>query len=135
MSSPVRDGKAMISGMSPELNRGRFVFCTSNDRAFFLRCANEAIATYREEEGMSLILPVETAERHGLDTSLTMACITLTVTSSLEGIGLTAAVAEALAMANIPCNVVAAYHHDHVFVPAYLAQEALDVLRKRAAKG
>jgi hypothetical protein len=54
--------------------------------------------------------------------------ITLTVFSSLEGIGLTAAVSDALTRDGIPCNMVAAYHHDHVFVPSDKAERAMAVL-------
>jgi hypothetical protein len=46
----------------------------------------------------------------------------------LDGVGLTGAVASALSDAAIPCNVVAAFHHDHLFVPADLAEAALHVL-------
>jgi hypothetical protein len=46
-----------------------------------------------------------------------MACLTLRVHSALDGVGLTAAVASALAEIGIPCNMVAAFHHDHAFVP------------------
>jgi hypothetical protein len=54
------------------------------------------------------------------------------VHSSLEAVGLTAAVAGALTAAGISANVVAAFHHDHVFVPADRAEAAmaqLDLLR------
>ena len=54
--------------------------------------------------------------------------IVLTVHSALDGVGLTAAVASALAAEQIPCNVVAAFHHDHVFVPADMAKRALAIL-------
>jgi hypothetical protein len=56
------------------------------------------------------------------------AWITLTVYSSLEAVGLTAAVSKALTDANISCNVIAAYHHDHIFVPIQDAQHAMKVL-------
>jgi hypothetical protein len=61
-----------------------------------------------------------------------MACLTLTVHSALDGVGLTAAVASALADEGIPCNMVAAFHHDHVFVPEERAEEALAILRALA---
>ncbi|WP_036823971.1 ACT domain-containing protein, partial [Photobacterium sanctipauli] len=54
--------------------------------------------------------------------------ITLTVHSSLEAVGLTAAVATRLAEYSISANVVAAYYHDHVFVPVNRAEEALQAL-------
>jgi hypothetical protein len=57
-----------------------------------------------------------------------MRCITLNVYSSLERVGLTAAVAQALADESIACNMVAAYHHDHAFVPASDADRAMAVL-------
>ena len=43
--------------------------------------------------------------------------ITLTVHSSLKSVGLTAAVTSKLAEYEISANVVAAYYHDHIFVP------------------
>ena len=54
--------------------------------------------------------------------------IELTVHSALEGVGLTAAVASALAREGMPCNAVAAFHHDHIFVPSGMAEQALGVL-------
>jgi uncharacterized protein len=48
-------------------------------------------------------------------------------------VGLTAAFATALANAGISCNVVAAYYHDHLFVPVQDAEKAMAVLRSLAA--
>ena len=44
-----------------------------------------------------------------------------------------AAVATALGDADIPCNMVAGFHHDHLFVPVKDAARALQVLRELAA--
>jgi uncharacterized protein len=55
--------------------------------------------------------------------------IVLQVFSALDGVGLTAAVATALANEGIPCNMTAGYHHDHVFVPSAMAERAVAVLR------
>ena len=63
-----------------------------------------------------------------LSYSLVCAWITLTVHSSLEAVGLTAAVSRALAEENISCNVVAAYYHDHLFVPVGDGERAMEVL-------
>jgi len=73
-------------------------------------------------------LPKHQADDAALPYSMTCAWITLTVHSSLEAVGLTAAVSKALTNANISCNVIAAYYHDHIFVPAQDAQQAMDVL-------
>ena len=93
---------------------------------FYMQEGDPRIATaravMREAEGVSLILPA------GADAELPMRQITLNVYSSLEGVGLTAAVATVLANAGIACNMVAAYHHDHAFVPAARAEEALAFL-------
>lgn len=122
--TPIRDTAAMIAGMSPVLRPGAWVFVTSDDPA--LRA--EAIATMREPEGLSLIVPAELAPG-----GIEMAQITLEVASALDGVGLTAAVAGALAEAGIPCNMVAGHHHDHAFVPTRRADEALAILGARAA--
>ncbi len=118
----------MIAGMAPQLQPGTFVFCTGAPPVH-----PSAIATVREAEGLSQVLPLHAAQALGLDTSLPMAQITLTVLSALDGVGLTAAVAAALADADIPCNMVAGYHHDHLFVPEALADAALAALRATAA--
>jgi hypothetical protein len=62
------------------------------------------------------------------------AWITLSVYSDLHAVGLTAAVAAALASEGISCNVVAALRHDHLFVPVDRADDALTVLERLQAE-
>ena len=81
-----------------------------------------ALATFREEEGLSMILP------EGAAPGMAMRRIILRVHSSLSGVGLTATVATALAAEGIPCNMVAAFHHDHVFIPTEHAEKAVEIL-------
>jgi hypothetical protein len=83
-------------------------------------------ASCLEDEGLSLIVPIEAAA----DGAVAMRCITLQVHSSLEGVGLTAAVSDALAGADIPANMVAGYHHDHVYIPSDQATYALNILER-----
>lgn len=130
---PVRNRKAMLSGMTPILAEGSFVFCTSRDERILVRAPPLALASFREVEGLSFILPTSTAADLGLPCDLPMRRIVLEVYSSLEGVGLTAAVASALSEEGIPCNMVAAYHHDHVFVPADRADHALEILKSLQA--
>jgi hypothetical protein len=113
----------MIRSMSPRLLPGVFVFRTV-DGAEAARLLPESRAMVVEDEGLSLVLPGEA------DDPLAMRQITLDVHSALDGVGLTAAVATALAQEGIPCNMVAGHHHDHVFVPAGAAERALDLLRR-----
>ena len=132
----VKDTIAMIASMSPELTNGTWVYCCEPDRETASALATQAIAVVQEVEGTTLILPGDTAASHGYDTRLTMRQITLNVFSDLEGTGLTAAVAQALTDVGISCNVVAAYHHDHVFVPQADAERAMAALvaaQKKAA--
>lgn len=118
----------MIAGMTPVLLDGQFVFARSDNAKLVEELATKAVATIREAEGLSLILPENDANSSELETSPPMRCITLNVYSSLEGVGLTAAVATALGAENIACNMVAGFHHDNVFVPAHLAARALLIL-------
>ena len=93
---------------------------------------SQALASFAEDEGLSVILTDQVARDAGLASDLPMRRITLTVHSALDGVGLTAAVASALANAGIACNMVAAYHHDHAFVPEDDADRALAILQALA---
>ena len=130
MTGPVADPRAMIAGMAPHRRPGRFVFVTAPGRDDLIPAA---LASFREAEGLSLILPQDVARAQGLPDANPMACITLTVWSALDAVGLTAAVSAALQAEGIPANVVAAFHHDHVFVPEHLADRALAALTALAA--
>lgn len=126
MPGPVREAGAMLAGMEPVVQPGLWVFCIL---AAGSPLPPEALASFVEAEGLSAILPIEVAARIGADTAPAMRQITLTVHSALDGVGLTAGVAAALAEQAIPCNMVAAFHHDHVFVPEALAPQAMAALR------
>lgn len=123
MPGPVRSTRAMIAQMSPRLDERHWCFvAVTPDRAPELLGA--AIGTFREEEGVSAIVPAVLAP----EGTPAFVRIVLEVNSDLEGVGLTAAVSTTLAEAGIACNMVAALHHDHAFVPADRAKEALDIL-------
>jgi len=77
-----------------------------------------------------MLLKKEAADSLNLDYSLVTSWITLTVHSSLEAVGLTAAFSKVLTEENISCNVVAAYYHDHLFVPKKDTERAMTVLNR-----
>jgi hypothetical protein len=129
MHAPVHDSRAMIAGMDPVLKPGEWIFASVPHGEPVPDAAAGALATFHEDEGLTLVLPRERAEAAGFDTALPMARIVLSVHSALDGVGLTAAVAAALAAEGIACNVIAAFHHDHLFVPAAVAADALAALR------
>ena len=121
MSDPVVETEAMIAGMRPEIQPGEFAFVLWPQDTLWPEGTR---ASCVEAEGLSLIVPIAFAPSGAVP----MRCITLQVHSSLEGVGLTAAVSDTLAKAGIPANMVAGYHHDHVYVPTELAEQAVKLL-------
>jgi hypothetical protein len=87
-----------------------------------------AHAVVKEGRLTTIVLPVEAAERAGQATTDRFAWLTLTVQSSLDAVGLTAAVSARLAAIGIPCNVLAGYHHDHLLVPIDRVDDAIAAL-------
>jgi len=120
----------LLRSMSPELNKGDYVFCTLADASPLK--GTEALGSFREREGLTVILERGQAEALDLPFEYVAAWITLTVHSSLQAVGLTAAFATALGQAGISCNVVAGYYHDHLFVGKDDAQKAMATLRQLA---
>lgn len=112
--------------MAPRLQPETFVYCTFAD--FQLPAGLQPICTFREAEGLTAIVERSQAERARVPYVFEARLITLTVHSSLEAIGFLATIATSLAKAGISCNAVAAYHHDHLFLPVARAADAMDVL-------
>jgi hypothetical protein len=94
---------------------------------------DHAAATVREHEGLTLVVSVDAAIAAGAPVDFRAAWLTLTVWSSLDAVGLTAAVSDALASDGIPCNVIAGYHHDHLLVPADRADQAIACVHRLRA--
>lgn len=132
--SGVTDLDVLLRTMEPLLVAGRFVYASVPAGEVEKHLSRNPLGLFHEAEGVTLILPAERVE--GLAASLPMRMITLTVHSSLEAVGLTAAFAGALNREGISANVVAGYHHDHIFVPERDAERALEALRglSRAAR-
>ncbi|MFE2431193.1 ACT domain-containing protein [Streptomyces sp. NPDC059373] len=129
-----RDLTKLLSGMKPQLNPGRYVFTTvpgSREVPGGVR----PVATVAEDEGLTLVVPQEEADRAGLGYDYVAAWITLRVHSALDAVGLTGAFATALAEAGLSCNVVAGFHHDHLFVPYEHAEEAVVILKALTGQG
>jgi len=120
------DLSIILKTLKPFLHDGEYVFCHVPDQ--YPIDLNEIISYFKEGEGITIILSKATADQFKLPYSFVSAWITLTVHSSLESVGLTAAFSNALAAAGISCNVVAAYFHDHIFVDIKDAQKAMEVL-------
>jgi uncharacterized protein len=121
------DLERLLATMEPALKDGAFVFATIKGKA--VPSGLDPIGMFREEEGLTLILPAEAAAQAGFAVSSLMRMITLTVHSSLEAVGLTAAFATELTRHGISANVVAGYYHDHIFVGADDAERAVAALK------
>jgi len=124
----------MLRSLSVERRPGLFAYVSvdvSDDRDASL--VARAAAMVEESEGVTLVLPVDVARAAGLTPAFEAAWLTLAVHSSLDAVGLTAAVSGALAAAGIPCNVIAGTYHDHLLVPAEVADQAQAVLSELSA--
>jgi hypothetical protein len=118
----------LITSMNPVLNPGDYVFSTINDLSKVSR--DEILYEFKEAEGTTIVIEKTKADKLNIDYSYVAAWITLQVLSSLEAVGLTAIFSGELAKNNISCNVVAAYHHDHIFVHKNDANKAIKVLKE-----
>ncbi|ALO45811.1 ACT domain-containing protein [Pseudohongiella spirulinae] len=117
----------ILKSLAPETDSQQYVFCqVPGDVTAYLEWA--PVAIIQEREGSTLILTESAAREAGLEYADTFHRITLMVHSSLQAVGLTAAVSGRLAQAGIAANMVAGYCHDHIFVPAERAEEALGLL-------
>lgn len=125
-----RDLARLLASMRPELRPGSYVFTTADA----VPDGAAPVVTVREPEGVTLVLTSEDADRLGLPYEYVAAMVTLRVHSSLEAVGLTAAVAQELTEHGIGCNVVAGYFHDHLFVPHQRGPEVVELLQALAAR-
>ena len=124
----VSDLEQLLRSLQPRLMDEAYVFCSLAGHAQEYMALNP-VAYFREAEGLTLVVEKQLAQQAGLVFEGVYRQITLTVHSSLEAVGLTAAVAGRLAQEGISANVIAAYYHDHIFVPAEKAQQALTALQ------
>jgi len=120
--------KAIIENLSPNLVEGTFVFCTLPEASYGDFAETRPIATVQEEEGITLVLEKGVADQYGFSYGGEWCCISLQVHSSLNAVGLTATVSVILANHHISVNIIAGYHHDHLFVPKASAGRALELL-------
>lgn len=131
--SVISDRDEMIRGMNPVLTPGTFVYTTVAG----IESVPDGVVIYStvvEPEGISIVISREDAQHVGVIDPVELGWITLSVNSSLEGVGLTAAVSATLADDGIACNVVAGHHHDHLLVPIDQVDRAVELLSDLAAQ-
>ncbi len=124
--SSITELSELLATMTPRLHDGRYVFLTVDAAT---AATVDPLMTFVEDEGTTVVVTIEQAEELGTVPDFVAAWITLEVHSALDAVGLTAAVSAALTDADISCNVVAAFFHDHLFVPHADAAGAMSALR------
>lgn len=107
-----RDLSRLLQALDPRLHPDRYSFAATSN----LSLGEGEFAILREAEGLTVIR---------VDPSGEWARISLGVHSSLEAVGLTAILSSRLADLGISANIVAALHHDHIFVPWDRREDAL----------
>lgn len=127
MSAPGEtDLERMLDTLGVERRPGVFTYVATDRPTRELRV--ESHATVVEGSTTTFVLPEAAAERAGHAVPVRLAWLSLTVQSSLEAVGLTAAVSAMLTAEGIPCNVLAGYYHDHLLVPIERVDDAIRVL-------
>ena len=117
------DLAVLLRAMQPELHAAAYGYAVT------AVSVPGAFAQMAEAEGMTVIAPAAAFEAAGVRAEAAWARISLTVHSDLAAVGLTAAIARALAAVGISANVVAGFYHDHVFVPWHRRTDAMVALR------
>lgn len=128
--SGLKNLKAIIANLEPELNEGVFVFATVNSTEDIPR--SMTLCEIKEKEGITIVISKEHADALQIPYDFEASWITLNVHSALEAVGLTAAFSKALAEVNISCNVIAGYYHDHIFVGTADKEKAIIALKEMA---
>ena len=130
----VRDLQTLLASLEPVLHPGPYGFaCLAPGRD--MPGGVVPFATVAEAEGLTLVALEAELAAAGVAFQGGWARISLTVTSDLAAVGLTAAIAAALTARGISANVIAGYHHDHVFVQGDRAEEAVAALQSLWLKG
>ena len=123
------DLSTLLAGLRPRLSPTEYAFGVVQPGAT-LPPQIEPLGTFHEAEGMTVIAPAASFAETGIEHIAGWALITLEVHSALAAVGMIAAIARALADDGISTNVVAAFYHDHVFVPWDRLYEAMQVLAR-----
>ncbi len=133
MDSGEEDLPNILNNLQPELLTEDYVFITSDDNP---NSENELdpIATFKEKEGVTLVITQERAQGNNLQYNSVFSCISLGVHSSLTSVGLIAAISKSLSDNGIACNVFSGYFHDHIFVQKSLSTQAMELIKNIKTK-
>lgn len=161
MTTGLTDLNEILRSMKIQVKTGEFYYMSLPEDVTrpgisrdLTRLYEAAIMQLKEREGLTIVVD---ADGQKIGEALAPTCrpskpmgwITINVHSSLESVGLTAALSRALAIRDISANIIAGFYHDHIVrVPMSLltsqlvspysklqeAVETLVELRESAAK-
>lgn len=121
----------LLATMEPTLDPKTYVFITTTQVLHSLPLATlQPTLIAHEAEGTTIVTTADLATSHGLEGVFPCKRISLTVHSSLEAVGLIAAITNRLKDDRISTNVVSGYYHDHIYVPVERAEDAMHVLEE-----
>jgi len=118
----------LLKNMKPEHVPGSYIFNTVTENTL-KNLGSTPLMLFREDEGITVIVSKEIAEKFSLPFESVWGLITMTVHSDLEAVGFLAKITSVLAEAGITANTVSAFYHDHIFVPIDRVEESLVLLR------
>jgi hypothetical protein len=116
----------LLQQMTPSVHPEVFVFCCFADGQ--LPTGLTPVCTFHEAEGLTAIVALSQAQTLGVAHQFESRMVTLTVHSALDAVGFLARISATLAAEGVACNVVSAFHHDHLFVPGDRLDDALKAL-------
>ena len=112
MDSGDEDLSNLLINLQPNLLNEDYVFITLEDYSFDFFNLLHPIATFEEEEGLTLVITEERAKREKFEYNSVFKCISLGAHSSLTSVGLIATISKLLSQKGISCNVFSGYFHD-----------------------
>lgn len=118
----------LLVNAEPQLDSGEYVFASFPGAKYADLAWMKPLASMQEKEGLTLVIERAVAELAGIPIECVFSRISLDIHSSLEAVGLTAAIASRLAAKGISANIIAGFYHDHVFIPQKRGDEALQAL-------
>ena len=124
------DLKKILESIDPYLVDESFIFMTTDQSLSSISNALNPIASFMENEGLSLVITQATADKNAITYDSVFSCISLGVHSSLESYGLISIISKELTQNNISTNVFSGYYHDHIFVQSSKAHQALEIISK-----
>jgi uncharacterized protein len=127
MINSMTDLNEILANLNPVLHPGVYVFCRL-PHGNSIHVDSHPVCIVQEEEALTVIVTQAEADLFGWPYDYQAGWITLQVHSALSSVGVTAKISTALAEAEISCNMVAGYFHDHLFVPFEKVDQTMQIL-------